>query len=275
MTALKRSSQSAATISDSRLCRVETVGGARPESLSIAVQTGSTTPHHYADTQESPATERFAADLIVAMKTLRRYALWLSGSVSQADDLMQDAMLNAWQARDRFEHGTNLNAWCRTILRNVHLSHLRRSWRILPLADETMATLPAIDGDFTSALDLLSVRNSIALLPIEQREALLLVGAGGMSYIEAARIAGCAVGTMKSRVSRARAQLSVLMSENRTGFSTDAVLRAKDVLDDLLCQVDRIKLKAVPAGQRVGEPASVEAVFSEAEPMRLAVLSKG
>lgn len=273
MNAYKRSSQSASNALGSRPCRAEMAGDARPTHLPIAAQAVFTAPDSRATTLENPVTEQFSADLIAAMKRLRPYALWLSGSVSQADDLIQDTMLNAWQARDRFEHGTNLNAWCRTILRNAHLSCLRRSWRILPLADDTLAAIPAMYSDFTSALDLLSARNAIALLPSEQREALLLIGAGGMSYIEAAGIAGCAAGTMKSRVSRARSRLSVLMSDNRNGFNTDTVLRAKDVPDDLLRQVDRIIQSAVLQGQREGEPACGEAVFSEAEPKRLSVLS--
>jgi RNA polymerase sigma-70 factor (ECF subfamily) len=222
---------------------------------------------------KDPVAEQFGADLIQAMSQLRRYALWLSKNASLADDLMQDAVLNAWYAQDRFERGTNLKAWCRTILRNVHVSYLRRSWRILPLADETMAAIPADGGDFSVALDLLAVRNGITLLPVEQREALLLVGVGGMSYMQAAGIFGCAVGTMKSRVSRARARLADLMSENLAGYNSDTGLRAGDAMNDLMQQVANIKRKAEIASRCQGPSRPAKTVDSEAAPGRTAMLS--
>ncbi|MBA3067558.1 MAG: sigma-70 family RNA polymerase sigma factor [Hyphomonas sp.] len=220
-----------------------------------------------------PVAEQFGVDLIQAMTQLRRYALWLSKNASLADDLMQDAVLNAWYAQDRFERGTNLKAWCRTILRNVHVSYLRRSWRMLPLAEETMAALPADGGDFSVALDLLAVRNGITLLPLEQREALLLVGVGGMSYMQAASISGCAVGTVKSRVSRARARLAVLMSENLAGYNSDTGLRAGDAMNDLMQQVASIKRKSEIASRCQGPSRPAKTVDSEAAPGRTAMLS--
>lgn len=90
-------------------------------------------------------------------------------------------------------------------------------------------------------IDLLAVRNAIALLPREQREALLLIGVGGLKYIDAAEVCGCAVGTLKSRVSRARLRLAALMSDNKAGFSSDSNLGAGEALNDLLDQVARIK----------------------------------
>lgn len=249
MTAPKRSIQSMPARKVRRLPRPAGVSGAC-QIVSLNAGPVRVAQPGLASTPPDPVTEQFSAELIKTMKQLRRYALWLSKSVTLADDLMQDALLKAWKARDRFEPGSNLNAWCRTILRNEHISQMRRSWRMLPLADETMASLPARNGDFKSSLDLLAVRNGMALLPAKQREALLLIGVGAMSYIEAARLSGCAVGTMKSRVSRARAHLAVLMSENRAGFSSDEDLRAGDVLADLLHQFELIRPRAVtPVGQ--------------------------
>jgi len=195
-------------------------------------------------------TDQFGQELSRAMTELRRYALWLAKSPALADDLMQDALVNAWRAQDRFEPGTNLKAWCRTILRNVHISYLRRSWRIMPLADDAMEAIPSTGNDSTVALDLLAVRNGIRLLPAEQREALLLVGAGSMSYQEAADAFGCAVGTMKSRVSRARARLLTLMESNKASYNSDTELRASDALNDLMHQVEGIRGRTGKSARR-------------------------
>lgn len=182
----------------------------------------------------------FQDELVRELSQLRRYALHLCRNASLADDLLQEAMLNAWLARDRFQAGSNLKAWCTTILRNVFFSYKRRSWRTTPLADDAMAQMPANGTECGDALDLLALRNLIALLPVDQRDALLLIGAGGMSYIEAGRICGCATGTVKSRVSRARLRLTALLSENRAGFGTDPGLNAQNAMDDLLRQVTEV-----------------------------------
>jgi RNA polymerase sigma-70 factor (ECF subfamily) len=200
--------------------------------------------------QDAPSTE-FQDELVRELTQLRRYALSLCNNASLADDLLQDTLLNAWMARDRFQPGTNLKAWCTTILRNVFFSYKRRSWRLLPLADDTMSEMPAIGTESGDMLDLLALRNLIALLPVDQREALLLVGAGGMSYIEAAKICGCATGTVKSRVSRARFRLTVLLSENQASYSTDSGLSAQDAMNDLMQQVAALAAKA-PAEQAAG-----------------------
>lgn len=193
--------------------------------------------------REVPATD-FQDQLVRELSQLRRYALSLCSNASLADDLLQDTLLNAWMARDRFQPGTNLKAWCTTILRNVFFSYKRRSWRMLPLADDAMSEMPATGTESGDELDLLSLRNLIALLPPDQREALLLVGAGGMSYIEAAKICGCATGTVKSRVSRARSRLTVLLTENQASYSTDSSLSAGEAMNDLMQQVAALAAKA-------------------------------
>lgn len=216
-----------------------------------------------------PQAEHFGEELTRAMSQLRRYALWLAKSPALADDLMQDALLNAWRAQDRFEPGTNLKAWCRAILRNVHVSYMRRSWRTLPLPEEAMDAIPATGNDSSIALDLLAVRNGIRLLPTEQREALLLVGAGGMSYQQAAETCGCAVGTMKSRVSRARARLTQLMAANEAGYNSDNHMRAGDALNDLIHQAASIR------SRNAANAKPHRAVHSESQRSRSPMLSKG
>ena len=117
-------------------------------------------------------------------------------------------MLKAWDARASFEMGTNMKAWTFMILRNQFYSEKRRSWRQSQLDQEAAErTLVAVDDpEAPVALD--ELRQGLAMLPPEQREALILVGAGGFAYEEAAAICDCAVGTVKSRVSRARRALA-------------------------------------------------------------------
>lgn len=179
----------------------------------------------------------FSVDLARQMIELRGYALWLCRSSSLADDLIQETLLNAWAARSRFEAGTNLKAWCTTILRNVFFSHKRRSWRTTPLSDDIIANLASEECNLDHRLELLSLRHAIGLLPLDQREAILLVGVGSKSYIEAAKVCGCAVGTIKSRVSRARVRLAELMLGSEQSLISNSTLSVGDAIDDLMDQL--------------------------------------
>ena len=155
--------------------------------------------------------DQFKAELVRLIPQLRAFARSLCGNPTAADDLAQDAMIKAWSARNSFEMGTNMKAWAFMILRNQFYSDKRRGWRQTELDQETAErTLLAID-DPTAPLALDEVRLGLAMLPSEQREALILVGAGGFAYEEAAEICGCAVGTVKSRVSRARRALQAML----------------------------------------------------------------
>src|SRR3984885_12931408 len=169
---------------------------------------------------EAPATrpsragtddEGFKRELVQLIPHLRAFARTLCGDPAAADDLAQDAMLKAWDARASFEMGTNMKAWTFMILRNQFYSEKRRSWRQTQLDQEAAErTLVAVDDpEAPVALD--ELRQGLAMLPIEQREALILVGAGGFAYEEAAAICDCAVGTVKSRVSRARRALQGIL----------------------------------------------------------------
>lgn len=159
-----------------------------------------------------PARDRaFKQQLVVLIPALRAFARSLTGEPAAADDLAQDAMMKAWDARESFEMGTNMKAWTFMILRNQFYSDKRRSWRQSQLDQEAAErTLMAVD-DPTSPIALDELRLSLAMLPSEQREALVLVGAGGFAYEEAATICDCAVGTVKSRVSRARRALQNIL----------------------------------------------------------------
>ena len=148
--------------------------------------------------------EAFKRDLVALIPHLRAFARSLCGDPTAADDLAQDAMLKAWDARASFQIGTNMKAWTFMILRNQFYSEKRRSWRQSQLdQDVAERTLLAVD-DPEAPIALDELRLALRSLPDEQREALVLVGAGGFAYEEAAEICNCAVGTVKSRVSRAR-----------------------------------------------------------------------
>ncbi len=160
-----------------------------------------------------PMEDRFKTDLVALIPHLRAFARTLTGNAAAADDLAQDAMMKAWDARASFQMGTNMKAWTFMILRNQFYSDKRRSWRSTQLDQEAAErTLVAID-DPSSPIALDELRLSIAKLPPEQREALILVGAGGFAYEEAADICNCAVGTVKSRVSRARKALQDILAD--------------------------------------------------------------
>ncbi len=121
---------------------------------------------------------------------------------------MQDAIVRAWANIDRFERGTNLNAWLFTILRNQLHSEYRKRKREVEDADESYAARLKTHTDQQSRLDFEDFRTALATLPVEQREALLVVGAQGLSYEEAAEVVQVAVGPVKSRLNRARSKLA-------------------------------------------------------------------
>lgn len=165
--------------------------------------------------------------LLAATPNLRAFAVSLTGSFDRADDLVQDTLLRALSNIDRFERGTNLNAWLFTILRNLFHSEYRKRKREVEDVDGTYAARLKTAPDQGSWLDFQDFRTALAKLPEDQREALLLVGAQGFSYEDAAGIMGCAIGTVKSRVNRARMRLAALLClDNVEDLGTDRLMRA-------------------------------------------------
>jgi len=161
----------------------------------------------------------FERDLVALIPHMRAFARSLCGDAAQADDLAQDALSKALKARDSYQLGTNMKAWLFMIVRNQFYSEKRRCWRGSQLDPEVAErTLIAVD-DPSAALELDEVRQALQMLPDVQREALVMVGAGGFSYEEAAAISGVAVGTIKSRVSRARNALQAILEAG--SFSRD------------------------------------------------------
>ena len=165
--------------------------------------------------------------MLAAVPRLRAFAVSLSGNVDRADDLVQETLVRALTSIDSFRPGTNLAAWLFTILRNHFRSEYRKRRREVEDVDgrhtESLRSQPEQMGH----VELAEFREALAKLPPDQREALVLVGASGFSYEEAAEICGCAVGTIKSRVNRARSKLAALLDlEDRTDIGPDDVTRA-------------------------------------------------
>ena len=165
--------------------------------------------------------------MLSAVPSLRAFAISLCGNVDRADDLVQETLLRAWANIHSFEPGTNMSAWLFTILRNLFRSEYRKRRREVPDSDGTYAEGMKTQPEQTSRVEFEEFRTALNKLPTDQREALVLVGASGFSYEEAAEICGCAVGTIKSRVNRARTRLAELMAiESADDFGPDRELRA-------------------------------------------------
>src|SRR3970040_1491919 len=161
------------------------------------------------------------------MGSLRAFGVSLCGDKERADDLVQETLCKAWNHLDSFKEGTNLKAWLFTILRNTYFSERRKRRREVEDADGTYAARLASQPAQHGHMDMQDSRAALGRLPDDQREALLLVGASGFSYEEAAEICGCAVGTIKSRVNRGRSRLAELMDvSGAEDFGPDASTRA-------------------------------------------------
>jgi RNA polymerase sigma-70 factor (ECF subfamily) len=167
----------------------------------------------------------FRDELLAEIKNLRAFAISLSGSISLADDLVQEALLRAWSKSDLFQPGTSLRAWLFTILRNIYYSDYRKRSREVQDSDGVHARRLTIPGDQESHLDLEDFRKALTKLPAEQREVLTLIGANGLSYEEAAAICEVEIGTIKSRLSRARSRLIRLLGMDETADGPERAVR--------------------------------------------------
>ena len=171
--------------------------------------------------------------LLAELPSLRAFAMSLTGNHDRADDLIQETLMKAWSAFASFTEGTSLRAWLFTIMRNSFYSTHRKRRREVQdvdgMAAARLVSAPAQQGH----LDLADFRDALATLPPDQREALILIGASGFSYEEAAAICGCAVGTVKSRVNRARQRLmGILAIETSDDLGPDLTVTADRSIDD-------------------------------------------
>jgi RNA polymerase sigma-70 factor (ECF subfamily) len=151
--------------------------------------------------------------LLDAIPRLRALSIGLCGKGAQAEDLVQEALTRAWANLSSFQPGTNMEAWLYTILRNEFYTYLRKRRREVPDPDgayaATLISAPAQEGH----VNFQDLRVGLAKLPPPLREAILLVGASGLSYEDAAAMCHCAIGTMKSRVHRARVRLMEMLND--------------------------------------------------------------
>ena len=156
------------------------------------------------------ATDGFKEDMLRELPRLRAYAAGLMGSISEADDLVQDALVRIWRFRDGFSPGTNLSAWMFQILRNEFFTQRRKPQLAMENIEANPARAVTSSPNQEWQLRYRELLEALPRLPAPNRHALLLVVAGGLSYEEAARSCGCDIGVLRGRVHRARAQLAEL-----------------------------------------------------------------
>lgn len=184
--------------------------------------------------------DAFRAELGAVIPHLRAFGRSLSGSRDLADDLVQETLLKAWNARRRFQAGTNMRAWTFIILRNVFLSQMRRNrfrgeWDDL-VADRVLAAPASQDRN----VELADLHRAMQQLPPAQREALVLIGAGGFAYEEAAEICGVAVGTIKSRVARGRTALEEIIASGSLPSRLSGDLGGSEAMAEIMSEVEAI-----------------------------------
>ena len=188
----------------------------------------------------SLSDDEFRDELGRVIPHLRAFGRSLSGNRDLADDLVQETLLKAWAARKRFQAGTNMRAWTFIILRNLFLSQMRRARFKGEWDDLTASKILAAPASQERHVDLGDLQRALLHLPQPQREALILVGAGGFAYEEAAEICGCAVGTIKSRVARGRVALEQLMSGGKLPSRRDDENTGHSPLHDIMGEVDEL-----------------------------------
>ena len=171
---------------------------------------------------------------------LRAFGRSLSGNRDLADDLVQETLMRAWGARARFQAGTNMRAWTFIILRNLYLSQLRRARFHGEWDDMVADRLLAAPADQEKQIELVDMQRALLQLPPSQREALILVGAGGFAYEEAAEICGVAVGTIKSRVARGRVALEALLNGGEMPSRQTQKVSADTAIEAIMHDVDML-----------------------------------
>ncbi len=150
-----------------------------------------------------------AERIVEFIPRLRRYARALVGDRARADDLVQDTIERAWNKFHLWRPGSDLRAWLFTVMHNVHINQIRATRDFVELDDE--AAEMAVAGAQGASLEIRDLERALVLLPVEQREVLLLVGLEDLSYAEVAEVLGIPIGTVMSRLSRAREKVRALM----------------------------------------------------------------
>lgn len=194
---------------------------------------------------EERELDAFRQDLVQHIPYLRAFARTLCNNRAWADDLAQDTLMKAWRSRRQFTAGTNMKAWLYVILRNQYYSDYRRLGRSTQLSDSMQP--PATKGAQEANVALGDLSRALADLPADQREALILVGAGGFAYEDAARVCNCAVGTIKSRVARARRALETAL-EGKGAWRSDQRPSGTAATEFILREVKRLSQPSGASG---------------------------
>ena len=173
----------------------------------------------------------FKKELLASLGSLRAFAVSLCGDRDRGDDLVQETVMKAWAKQDGFTLGTNMKAWLFTILRNEFYGQMRKAGREVSDPDDYFTNNLSQHPEQVGKMDFADFKEALKKLPDDQREAIILVGASGLSYEEAAEVCGCAVGTIKSRVSRARTALQELLDvSGEADYGPDAVSTAASLV---------------------------------------------
>jgi RNA polymerase sigma-70 factor (ECF subfamily) len=184
-----------------------------------------------ADADDAQARDTaFKSELTTLLPQVRAFAHFLCRDRAAADDLAQESLMRAWAARASFQPGSHMRAWLFVIVRNAFYSGQRKAWRAVALDTETAERTLRQESVQSEALDLDDARRALQRLPQDQREAIILVTAGGLSYEETAQICQCAVGTIKSRVNRARKALMEIIESGQIPPPDEAAQSALDLL---------------------------------------------
>ena len=229
------------------------------------------------DTVPPVAASTFSDELLLLLPFLRAFARSLTRHREMAEDLAQEALLKAWQNRDSFVPGTNLKAWVFMIVRNQFYSDKRRSWRNQPWDDDIAGKVLVSPGNQVASVTLSEVAGAINALPVLQQNAIILVGAGGLPYDEAAVICGCAIGTIKSRVARARRAIEATTS-GTVAIPVNIRPAPGGAADAILCKLALITASVqVPAVPLVLHPAAlgIDATATVLSPARGGILGIG
>lgn len=172
---------------------------------------------------------------------LRAFGRSLTGNADLADDMVQETMLKAWKARASYiPGGSSMKSWAFVILRNCFLSQMRRKKFTAEYDEVAAERLLVAPDNQADSLHLADVQRALMMLPVDQREALILIGAGQLSYEEGAEICGCAVGTMKSRVSRGRSALQTILDSGDMPRRSEDPLQPNDAFATIMGDVDHL-----------------------------------
>ncbi len=193
------------------------------------------------DTAQPLDDASFKHELAAMLPHLRAFGRSLCGNADLADDLVQETMMKAWKARHQYIPGpASMKSWAFVILRNCFLSQMRRKKFTADYDELAAERLLVAPDDQDDSLHLADVQRALLMLPVDQREALVLIGAGGLSYEEGAAICSCAVGTMKSRVSRARTALQALLKGGEMPRRSGDTIAASDAFAAIMDDVDQL-----------------------------------